>query len=981
MKILKTFISVISILLIAGLAFAQQGPGFSLSDMWLNPTTDDFSVIQQQVEDYFSTRDKGHGSGYKHWKRWEHNMSRRLDENGKIHNWVKRIYDEYHRYEHTIGLDADRGWGGYWNQVGPKSTSNSLGAQRGDGRINCVAFHPTDPNTLWAGTPAGGLWKTTNLGSTWTPLTDGLPSIGVSGIAVHPTNTNIIYILTGDGDGMDTKSIGVLKTTNGGDTWLSSGLNFTNTNRGYKLLMDPTDSNILFATGDHDVYRTADGGVSWTKTFDGYVVDTLYVFAKVRDIEFKPGNSDVMYFCINNDFYKSDDNGITWAEKFTTVPTNATRLAIAVSPDDPSYVYILAGNQTDSAQFSGIFRSNNSGESFAPKANTPNILGWEKNGLDVGIGTSATLEKFSQANYDLALAVNPTDESEIFTGGINTWKSTDWGGTMSNVSHWVPGDPAPYHHADVHNLDFSPVDGSLFVCSDGGLYRSTNGGGAFNNISSGMCIMQFYDIADYEGDAYHLIGGAQDNGTNYKKTNTTDWSYLQPGGDGMDCMIDHSNSDVLYATSQSSVNKRVNVLFVNTWYDITPDSGMIQFKHHLDMDANDSHRIYWGSNDVFRSDNRGGSWTNLTSSNSVVGTQMIKLGVNNPNRLYAASMTNIWMTDNASNLNTTWTDITAGLSDVHITDIAVNPDNSMDVAVCMGGYPYTNKVFLSHDAGSSWTEISGSLPALPINCIEWAPGSDHGLYVGADVGVYYRDDDIGDWVPHRNGLPHVPVFDLEIHESTGMIRAGTYGRGMWESSLYTPCGTDYFLTNVNLPGSGSQGYRYYKASNDINSSRDIDGGLGTNVTYQADHMVALRTGFVASEHSLFRAFNAPCDYLPPGFSVGQEITGTYAGPMEGVVQSTVGLEDLDGEQEYLLVYPNPTNGLVNIEFKLTEATDVSLLITDLSGRSVATVIPSRQISGGSYKVSHDVSALAAGIYLCRLLVGERVLTERISVVN
>jgi hypothetical protein len=455
----------------------------------------------------------------------------------------------------------------------------------------------------------------------------------------------------------------------------------------------------------------------------------------------------------------------------------------------------------------------------------------------------------------------------------------------------------------------------------------------------------------------------------------------------MDCMIDPTNG-YIYLTVQNAL-KRGSLPGINPpqWLSITPPGASPNFDIHLDMDATNTDRIYYGDGTgIYRSGDRGANWTQIYTSIPGDGrNRMIKIGVDDPSVLYAAVAAKIFVSINATSAIPTWLDITnlsgSGLSGVNITDIAVNPANSAEVAVCMAGFNNGNKVFISNDGGNNWTNISGSLPNIPMQCIEWVPGSNNGLYVGADVGVYYRDDDISEWIPHRNGLPHTPVFDLEILSSHGKIRVGTYGRGMWESSLYSPCAADYFLTNVNLPGSGSQGYRYYKASNDINSSREIDGGLGTNVTYQADHMVALTTGFVASEHSLFRAFNAPCDYLPPGFSVGQEITGTYAGPMEGVLQSTVGLEDLDGEQEYLLVYPNPTNGLVNIEFKLKEATDVSLLITDLSGRFVANVIPTRELSIGSYKVSHDLTSLSAGLYLCSLVRGETISTARIAITD
>jgi hypothetical protein len=318
---------------------------------------------------------------------------------------------------------------------------------------------------------------------------------------------------------------------------------------------------------------------------------------------------------------------------------------------------------------------------------------------------------------------------------------------------------------------------------------------------------------------------------------------------------------------------------------------------------------------------------------------------------------------------------------VEVLDIAVNPDWSLDVAVCLSGFSDGNKVFISDDGGTTWTNISGTLPNLPFNCIEWAPGSNDGLYVGGDVGVYYRDTDIGDWIPFRNGLPHTPIYDLEIYEAGNILRVGTHGRGVWQTNTYTPCPTNYSLNVSNLPGSGSQGYRYYQASDAITSSRSIDGGIGTNVTYQAGNSVTLTSGFEVAQHSTFTAISADCNTWPSLLTMGQEITGVYAGPMEGVVEEVVGIEEVDEEEEYLLVYPNPTNGLVNIEFSLRDITDVSLLITDLFGRNVATVMPRKELPSGSYKVSHNLENLSAGFYVCTLLKGEKISTTRIAVTN
>ena len=294
MKRITAFIC-LGVLLSGLLSHAQSQEPLDPWQMLLNPETEDFATIQHQVEAYYANRDKGRGSGYKQWKRWELMNMARLDRNQKIQNWGTRTIQEYHRYENTIANHPDRSTTGYWNQVGPTDhVQVGNGYNSGVGRVNCIAFHPTDPNTLWVGAPAGGLWKTNNLGATWTPLSDGLPSVGVAGIAVNPSNPDIIYILTGDGDGGHTRSIGVMKSLNGGDTWLSTGLTWDiyDNVQGFKLIMDPTGPDTLLAATSNGLYRTFNGGLSWSQRHNELTVD----------VEFNPGDNSVVYLHTRNRF-------------------------------------------------------------------------------------------------------------------------------------------------------------------------------------------------------------------------------------------------------------------------------------------------------------------------------------------------------------------------------------------------------------------------------------------------------------------------------------------------------------------------------------------------------------------------------------------------------------------------------------------------------------------------------------------------------
>ena len=399
-------------ILIAGYLMGQQDP----SDLWLNPETDDFATIQQNVEAYFANTDtEQRGTGYKQWKRWEYMQADRLTDDGKIQNYAARNFDEYQAYTAANSSRGVTTTYGYWSSLGPDYFVDGNGWNGGIGRVNCIAFHPTNSSIFWVGCPSGGLWKTTNGGTDWTPLTDGMPRIGVSGIAVHPTNANIMYILTGDGDAADVYSIGVLKTTNGGETWYSTGLTWTITNyvRGYKILIHPTNPAILFVVTNVGIYKTTNSGSSWTLKHSS----SPYSY---HDIEFKPNALTTMYACAGTEFYRSTNTGDSWTKITSGVPTNASRMAIGVTPNNNNYVYLFAGPSYTSGTFVGMYRSYDSGVNFYLKSNTPNVLGYSSTGSDDA----------DQTWYDHAVAISRTDVADIMGGGINCWYSTDFGSSL-----------------------------------------------------------------------------------------------------------------------------------------------------------------------------------------------------------------------------------------------------------------------------------------------------------------------------------------------------------------------------------------------------------------------------------------------------------------------------------------------------------------------------------------------------------------------
>lgn len=812
--------------------------------IWMDPDTTHFETIRQQVEQYYANKDKGRGSGYKQWKRYEYKMEKRLTNDGHTQNYAAQNFlafiDYFDNYQAPAGTSPDAAHG-QWDPLGITNYSTSTGWNGGVGRVNCIAFHPTLSNTIWVGTPAGGLWKTTNGGTTWIPQTDGMPIIGVSGIAIHPTNTNIQYILTGDGDGRDTYSIGVMKSTDGGDTWKTTGLTWTISDevRPYKLLMDPSAPNTLFVVSNDGIHRSTDGGVSWVREKTG----TWY------DIEFMPNYPDTMYASNASQFWKSTDNGDNWTRILDpNLPTGTTRIAIGVTPANVNYVYLMTGPPTGVGSFKGVYRSFTRGDTWGQKATTPNLLGYAQNGND----------NDHQTTYDLAIAVSRTDHADLIVGGINTWASDNFGNSFYITSWWDQrGNTIGYTHADIHALEINPLNNYLYCGSDGGIFRSTDFGNNWTDLSSSLEITQWYGVGGVETNLNLLAGGTQDNGSNFW-TGGSSIDHVR-GADGMQAMISHANTNTRYTTRQYGIlEKTTNA--GSTWSLLLNPGG--PWVTPLMMDPSTANTIYIGLSNMRKSTTGGTSWTSL----GVDGRDALAMGTNNTNRLYAANNTVIQM---SSDGGSTWTNISAGLpAGRNITGITVNPDWSLDVWVTLDGFASGQKVYRSTDAGTTWTNVSGTLPNVSVNCIAY---SDHNgspndaLYLGTDVGMFYRDDDIGDWIYFSNGLPVVPVFDIEVYEGSNKVYAVTHGRGIWESALYSSCPTGYTLNPTNDPSNPNYtGIQEYKASSWINSTRVVTGGVGTDVTYQAGTYVDLKTGFHAQEDNLFIAKTGPCGNIAPG---------------------------------------------------------------------------------------------------------------------
>lgn len=721
-----------------------------------------FYDIQASFNNFWDGKTYVKGKGWKQFKRWEYFMEPRVYPTGRLPK--PNIAWEQHqlfqkKYTTKKGVNNKSA---NWTPLGPTNWS-SIGWNPGIGRINCVAVDPNNSSIIYVGSPAGGCWKTTDGGASWSPMTDNLASLGVSGIAIDPNNSNIVYIATGDGDGYDTYSIGVLKSIDGGLTWSSTGLNWTTTQARVmrKIIVNPNNSSELIVATSNGLYQTLNGGTSWNPILTG----------SFRDVEYNPLNPSTIFACTNTLYYKSTNGGNSFINITNGVPASniVGRLAIGVTPNDTNYVYLLASDGSD-ASFYGLYRSTNAGNSFSLRTSSPNVFGYNTNGQDNG----------GQSWYDMAVAVSPTNKNEVYTGGVNVWKSTNGGSTLNCLTQWNwPTSGYGYVHADIHTLDF--YGSSLFCGSDGGIFKSTNNGNTWSDLTAGIQNSQFYRIANSVTNANIIMVGAQDNGSSLYKNNT--WTHVT-GGDGMECVIDYSNANIMYSTSQyGNIYKSIDG--GNTFNGITggiTESGAWVTPYQLH--PSNSNTIIAGYENVWKSTNGGNTWNTISNFTSGDKIKSLAVAPSNGNQIYVATNNTIYKTTNGG---TNWLNISTGLpvSSAAISYITVHNTNPNILWVSFSGYSTGNKVYKSTNGGSSWTNISNNLPNIPVNCITYEYGSNEGLYVGTDVGVYYTDNNLASWQSYMTGLPNVMVYELEIHYGSSKLRAATYGRGVWESDLFT----------------------------------------------------------------------------------------------------------------------------------------------------------------------------------------------------
>jgi hypothetical protein len=958
---MKKFISLFfCLLLVHILVYAQND---SLLKRQLEGKQD-LATIMKTVKAYYNNTSTVSRLGtkvvernLKHWLRYEYYMSNRLGPDGRVVNINQKNLEvakqEFGKRFTRSDLNSNSSniTAGNWTLVGPTI------APEGIGRVDRLAFHPVNSSIVYAGAATGGLWKTTDAGATWTNLTPDIPCLGISGIAINHGNPNIMYILTGDGDsnisgglvsgfGYMRLSIGVLKSTDGGANWTQTGVfpgaDYSTLN-GFKLVIHPTDPDILFACTNQGLYRTINGGNTWDS------VDTRGSF---YNLKFKPGNSTRCYTVSKEGnvakFFYSTNGGVSFIQNtaIDTLLNNPTdRIDVDIAPTNSNLVYILAGGVSASTGlFKGLLQSTDAGLSFTRKSNYPNILGGDSTGVDSS----------GQSSYDLSLAVSNLSSSTVAVAAVKVWRSVNSGVDWLYRGHL---------HGDVHELAYNPINNKLWAATDGGVYSSTNNGADWYNHTEGMSISQVYRMAVNPDNYIAMLSGLQDNGVK-KRINSSSSFELINGSDGFTVGYDAIDTSIYYAVINKGIKR-----FTNNGandFGLTPPNSERPFAPNMAVHTTLGNALFFGEDDMWRTTDATDA-ANWIKSPGILGGWALQTCPSNGNRVYTAGGEQYSSTTGilrrSDNGGVTWPDslVLSNNPDFpsnynKITYINVNPTNSNWVWITFGGYTAHEKVYVSANAGATWVNRSGSLPNIPINCIVIDNGNN--AYIGTDNGVYYWASGSNDWVPFYNNLPYVPVTDLALSQSNNKIRASTFGRGVWESSLYSVC-----PPVLNLVGT-LEGQKFYESSGNIVSTATLTASAGTKVQMRGGNEVKLQDGFTSKENTQFRAVIGPCGSGGvAGFRIGYNDSAVKLPPQQY-------LPPADGKKSMVHVH-SVANNEVFFEINQKQNGETDILLTDASGNIKSRKYFSTSTSGKwTNKIS--TTGLEKGIYYLQVLLDKRV---------
>ncbi len=678
-----------------------------------------------------------------------------------------------------------------WTFIGPSTIG---------GRIRTLAYHPTDPTIVYAGSASGGVFKSTNGGDRWTAMSDHLPTLAIGHIAIDKNNPDHIYAGTGEGSYNWDKVYGdgLYKSTDGGLTWNNIMLDVVGESDFAinHVELHPTNPDYIYVAASFGgqtggVLRTTDGGESWSTVLNG----------PARSVRLDPLNANRVYCAFgyyngrsSNGLYVSEEKGDRWTfnklNNNLPDPDSIGNVVMDITTRVPGLMIVAMQRArkycpNESEDFLGVFRSTDYGEN------------WEK----LPSSTQGNMKRVmrGQGDYNFYIRFHPTDQRLVFLGGIHSWRSTNTGESFSQFTKQTGTNGA---WVDMHDVAFSPTNPDhMLMASDGGVFRCTDvraSSAVFEEVNQDLGTMQFYAMDFDRSDPDRIAGGTQDRRNNLGSARTGEWSRLSWGGDGAYVAFDYEDPDIFYVTSQyGNLGKTTNggESFKSATKGLVrtvSGENVFSFVTPFIMHPTDPKTLFIGGNKIYRTEDGMGIWEpiseDLTGSlSSLAQFQDLSFCKADPNILYGVTgySTRAWRTTNAmdDSADVVWERIDDGIPNLFMGEVEVHPTNGDIAYVGTNAFSDRSGVYKTTDGGKNWEFMKGeteatSIPFIPVSAIAiWEENPDV-VYAGTDLGVYVSTDAGMNWYPFGEGLPNVVIDDLKI-TGDDILYAATHGRGMW----------------------------------------------------------------------------------------------------------------------------------------------------------------------------------------------------------
>lgn len=707
-----------------------------------DPNVNFYDVVEA-AEKYFETHDKGKGSGWKGYQRWKAENESKYYPSGDrsnvdpnfAQNAFKKFLQNHELSKYKSGLANS------WKDLGPYDANNITSHYSpGIGRVEALWVNPNNTQQIYMGSRSGGFWKTSNEGLSWKNTTDTLIASGVNTIAVSPTHPDSVLINVRNASNRTTH--GIYRSTDGGDSWTITPFNPNNLGWGglgtndviYKVVYHPRVPNLVFVGTSNGIFRSDDNLASWTSFFGN---------GTITDIEFHPTNDSIIYaydFADGNYLQRSDDQGLSYSRTAQLLGNGGAQSYIAVSPVCDDCVY--------AASTDGLWKSVDKGSTFV-SMNNP----------------SQSCRGF---------AVSDLDTSNMLYGYVDLLASSDGGSNFNQVSWWNNSSPdATYVHADLRTAE--SVNGVYYIGTDGYLCKSSNNGQDWIRLNDGTGIRENYAVGLCQGNAFSHMAGSQDNGTSILvESGWIEWN----GGDGMEAIIQPLNDQWMIGSWQ--FGRRNRTTDGGQSRNVLQGTGNAEWQAPMLLDPNRQMRVYHFDDQVHISDEFGDNFQPIGSP--FIGQLRVgAIAENNSDILAVSRNSNIRLSTDAGK---NFINIRSNLPNYSITDIAFDPNRDSTMIVTYNRHQNDGqKIYVSHDMGGSWTNITHNLGDMPIRSVVLDHSDSSYIYVGAEIGVYYKPMNGNTWKLYSSNLPNVTIRDLEIHYGSNLLKGASWGRGLWETNL------------------------------------------------------------------------------------------------------------------------------------------------------------------------------------------------------